>query len=130
MPIEQDGTLDANASVRMSLLETKFQQVNASRSQMGLPEMRLPGQEPSTKKTKKQEKVYKYYHPTFNPHGKKKGKDVLEEQEEEEEYSSEEEGEFQRWELCAMKSDCDAYQTRMMKKLMIQKWNKRRLQFS
>ncbi|KAI8923498.1 hypothetical protein BC831DRAFT_29510 [Entophlyctis helioformis] len=69
---ESSGTLDAMGQVRIRQIESKVAEINAARTQLGLAPKTLGVDEGDRPKTAKPEKVFKYYHPTYNPHGKRK----------------------------------------------------------
>ncbi|EGF78006.1 expressed protein [Batrachochytrium dendrobatidis JAM81] len=71
------GTIDANGKHRIRQIQDKIKEINVAREQLGLAPKELKLEDPAKNKSKKPEKVYKYYHPTFNPHGKRKGEDKL-----------------------------------------------------
>lgn len=80
MCLERGNKLDGNGLLKMKQIEAKIAAINNARSQLGLEPKGLDSLENPGKRSKS-EKKYKYYHPTFNPHGKRRSE--LEESQEE-----------------------------------------------
>ncbi|KAH6562357.1 hypothetical protein BASA50_006559 [Batrachochytrium salamandrivorans] len=70
---ELAGTLDSNGKFRIRQIQDKIKDINEARTLLGLAPKVLTVEEPAKSKAAKSERVYKYYHPTFNPNGKRKG---------------------------------------------------------
>ncbi|KAL2912315.1 hypothetical protein HK105_208230 [Polyrhizophydium stewartii] len=68
---ELDSELDANGFFKLRKIQQRMDEINDARKQLGLAPKQLAF-DASEKAKGEQDKEYRFFHPTFNPHGKRR----------------------------------------------------------